>query len=135
MTHHQQPLMSKVIVESLRRAEDVRGQVFEPLDAAGLAQQRNVHVVTTLPGHIRGNHFHLKGTEVTVVVGPLRVRYREADEEITVDVPSGEVWRFVFPPRVPHAFQNTGDGVALIVSFNSEVHDPQHPDTQREVLL
>ena len=124
-----------VTVEKLRRAIDVRGQVFEPLDALGLSSQRNVHVVTTLPGHIRGNHYHHEGSEVTAVMGPARVRYREGTQVTTLDIPPAEVWRFVFPPLVPHAFQNTGDDVMVIVSFNSMSHDPQRPDTQREVLL
>jgi dTDP-4-dehydrorhamnose 3,5-epimerase-like enzyme len=126
---------STVMVEPLRRAVDARGQVFEPLDALGLAAQRNVHVVTTLPQQIRGNHFHDCGTEVSVVVGPARVRYRIGEDITTVDVPADEAWRFVFPPRVTHAFQNTGTGLMLIVSFNTQPHDPQHPDTTRDVIL
>ena len=128
-------MTGRVIVDILRRAIDARGQVFEPLDAAGLAEQRNMHVVTTQPGHIRGNHFHTRGTEVTAVIGPARVRYRDAGEIVTVDVPADEVWRFVFPPGVTHAFQNTGAATLLIVSFNSLPHDPQQPDTTRDVIL
>lgn len=125
----------KVIVEPLRRTLDARGQVFEPLDALGLAAQRNVHVVTTLPQNIRGNHYHHEGTEVSVVVGPARVRYRIGADVTTVDVPADEAWRFVFPPRVTHAFQNTGAGPMLIISFNTRAHDPERPDTTREVIL
>lgn len=124
-----------VIVEQLRRAMDARGQVFEPLDALGLSEQRNIHVVTTRPQQIRGNHYHHSGTEVTAVVGPARVRYRAGAELVTVDIPCDEVWRFVFPPGVAHAFQNIGTGVMLIVSFNTVPHDPQNPDTTRDVIL
>jgi UDP-2-acetamido-2,6-beta-L-arabino-hexul-4-ose reductase len=125
----------KVLVEQLRRATDARGQVFEPLDAMGLAAQRNVHVVLTYPGHVRGNHFHDAGTEVTAVLGPARVRYRQGTEITTIDVPSDEVWRFSFPPGVTHAFQNTGDAPLIIVSFNSLPHDPGKADTTRDVIL
>jgi UDP-2-acetamido-2,6-beta-L-arabino-hexul-4-ose reductase len=129
------PNESRVRIEQLRRAIDERGQVFEPLDADGLAAQRNVHVVLTHPGHIRGNHVHASGSEVTVVAGPARVRYREGAEVKTIDVPAAEVWRFSFPPGVAHAFQNTGDAPMVIVSFNTQTHDPDRPDTAREVLL
>jgi dTDP-4-dehydrorhamnose 3,5-epimerase-like enzyme len=124
-----------VTIDKLRRAVDERGQVFEPLDAAGLSAQRNVHVVVTQPGHIRGNHFHHAGTEVTAVVGPARVRYRERTEVTTLDVPADEAWRFIFPAGVVHAFQNTGIAPMLLVSFNTVAHDPQNPDTSREVIL
>ena len=124
-----------VLVEKLRCAADARGEVFEPLDAAGLAPQRNVHVVTTGPGHVRGNHFHRVGTEVSTVIGPALVRYRESGRMTDVTVPAGETWRFTFPPGVVHAFQNIGDAPMLIVSFNTQVHDPAQPDVVREVIL
>jgi dTDP-4-dehydrorhamnose 3,5-epimerase-like enzyme len=126
---------SSVIIERLRRAEDQRGYVYEPLDAAGLSEQRNVHVVITEPGHIRGNHFHPTGTEVTAVSGPARVRFKDGERIETHDVPNGETWRFTFPAGVIHAFQNTGTGPQVIVSFNSLPHDPANPNTVREVIL
>ena len=124
-----------VTVERMRCAVDQRGQVFEPLDALGLADQRNVHVVVTAPGHTRGNHFHTLGTEVTAIIGPAQVRYREDGVVHDLEVPAGEVWRMTFPPGVAHAFRNTGDAVQLIVSFNTEPHDPANPDTTRAVIL
>lgn len=126
---------SCVLVERLRRATDVRGEVFDPLDAATLATQRNVHVVLTGPGHIRGNHFHPVGTEISTVVGPALARYREAGQLVDVTIPAGEVWRFTFPPGVVHAFRNTGDALMLIVSFNTVSRDALEPDTTREVIL
>lgn len=127
--------MSRVLVEPLRRATDARGSVVEPLDALGLAAQRNVHVVLTGPQHIRGNHFHTRSTEVTAVVGPALVRYREDGELHAVEVPAHEVWRFTFPAGVTHAFQNPGPSTMIIVSFNSLPHDPADPDTTRDVIL
>jgi UDP-2-acetamido-2,6-beta-L-arabino-hexul-4-ose reductase len=124
-----------VKIQKFRCASDARGQVFEPLELRELGEQRNVHVVLTEPGQIRGNHFHHLGAEVSAVVGPARVRYREGPEVRTVDVPPGEAWRFTFAPGVVHAFQNTGSAPMIIVSFNTVAHDPQNPDTQREVIL
>ena len=124
-----------VQIDVLRRASDARGFVFEPLDASGLQAQRNVHVVLTAPQQIRGNHYHLHGDEVSAVVGPARVRYRDGDVLKTIDVPAEEVWRFCFPPRVTHAFQNTGASPMVIVSFNSLAHDPAAADVVRDVIL
>jgi dTDP-4-dehydrorhamnose 3,5-epimerase-like enzyme len=124
-----------VKVERLRTAVDARGDVFEPLDAAGLSAQRNVHVVWTHPGQVRGNHFHSEGYEISAVRGPALVRYREGGELTELHVPPGEAWRFTFPPGVVHAFQNTGETPMIIVSFNTTPHDPARPDTTREVVL
>jgi hypothetical protein len=64
-------------IEILSAFKDARGSLFEPLDDATLARQRNVHVVITAPGAVRGNHFHTASTEVTAVVGPALVRLKE----------------------------------------------------------
>jgi dTDP-4-dehydrorhamnose 3,5-epimerase-like enzyme len=124
-----------VAIERLRRASDQRGYVYEPLDDALLKGQRNVHVVVTNPGEIRGNHCHPTGTEVTAVSGPVRVRIKEGNSTLTYDVPEGETWRFTFPAGVTHAFQNIGTTPIVIVSFNSLPHDPADPDTTRDVIL
>lgn len=126
--------MSKVSIDVLRVAQDARGYVFEPL-GSGFGEFRNVHVVYTVPGVVRGNHYHVIGTEVCSVTGPTLVRYREAGKISDVQVPPGEVWRFTFPPGVAHAFRNQGTEPSVIAAFNTEAHDPAHPDAIREVLL
>jgi UDP-2-acetamido-2,6-beta-L-arabino-hexul-4-ose reductase len=125
----------RTIVEPVRTHRDARGALFEPLDEAGLAPQRNVHVVLTEPGAIRGNHRHGTGTEVTVVMGPAFVRLKEQDCVRDVEVPPGETWRFTIPPGVVHAYRNPGPGTMVLVAFNTEVHDPANPDTFREEIL
>ena len=124
-----------VVIERLRRASDPRGYVYEPLRDGEFAAQRNVHVVITEPGAVRGNHFHPTGTEITAVSGPARVRIKQGGDTQTHDIPDGETWRFTFPPGVVHAFQNTGTAPLVIVSFNSLPHDPANPNTQRDVIL
>jgi UDP-2-acetamido-2,6-beta-L-arabino-hexul-4-ose reductase len=123
----------------LHQSRDARGVVFEPLDAAALAMQRNVHVVLSAPGAVRGNHYHRAQHEVTVVVGPARVAWRVAASATapieTVDVPAGAAWRFEFPPGITHAFENTGRETQVLVAFASQPHDPANPDTFRDPLL
>lgn len=122
----------------LRLARDARGIVFEPVDAAELARQRNCHVVLTEPGCVRGNHWHRHATEITVVLGPARVRIRRAEggEDVQdVVVPDGQAFRFVFPPGVAHALENTGDRPMLAVAFSDQTHDRSQPDVVAEVLL
>jgi dTDP-4-dehydrorhamnose 3,5-epimerase-like enzyme len=126
--------MSQVVIEVLRVALDSRGYVFEPLGSS-FDGFRNVHVVYTVPGVVRGNHYHLKGTEVCSVSGPTLVRYREGAAIHDSRVPDGQVWRFTFPPGVAHAFRNEGATPCVIAAFNTEVHDPAHSDAVKEVLL
>ncbi len=129
------PAADAVRIEILTCHRDPRGTVFEPLAANDIAKYRNVHVVITLPGAIRGNHQHVRGSEITSVVGPVLVRYREAESLRDVEVPAGEVWRFTFPPGVAHAFKNTGQQPFILASFNTEEHDQTAPDAVRDVLI
>ena len=125
-----------VKIEVLRVAKDGRGYVFEPMEPAGLAGRfRNVHVVYTIPGVVRGNHRHIVGTEICSVSGPTLVRYKQNHAVHDVRVPEGEIWRFEFPPGVAHAFRNEGTQPSLLAAFNTEEHDPGKPDAVKDVLI
>ncbi len=114
---------------------DARGLVFEPLSGPELAGMRNVHLVLTEPGHVRGNHRHARGTERMVVLGPATVRVRRAGQVEETRVPAGEAWRFEFPPGVAHAVLATGERTGLLVAFRDTPHDPDQPDTFRDTLF
>lgn len=125
--------VKQVEIQTLVAHRDARGFLYEPLDTAQLTEYRNVHVVVSEPGAVRGNHRHIVGVETTTLTGPALVRYRSEDMVQDVAVPAGEIWRFRFPAGVPHAFRNDGDRPMVLVSFNTVEHDPA--DTVREVLI
>jgi UDP-2-acetamido-2,6-beta-L-arabino-hexul-4-ose reductase len=100
-----------------------------------LAEQGNCHLTLTEPGCIRGNHFHRRGSEVTVVIGPALARYRDGEGVVDQVVAPGQVMRFEIPPGVGHAFQNTGDGPMILLGFNTKPHDPADPDVVADVLI
>jgi len=125
----------KTQIEQLGKKADERGWVVEPLGPEGLVHQRNVHLVITAPGKVRGNHWHQRGTEVMVVVGPALVRLREDGEIRDIEIPPDEVWRFTIPPGVAHAIKNTGLNPLILLGFNTERHDPARPDVVRDLLL
>jgi len=133
--HRAQLKGMKVQVDVVRTIGDQRGLVFEPVGPEQLQGQRNVHVVLTEPGQVRGNHYHRLGTEVLVVMGPALVRWKEDGELRDHEVPSGAVHRFLLPPLTPHAIKNTGNAPILMLGFNTVGHDPDQPDTCREVLI
>jgi dTDP-4-dehydrorhamnose 3,5-epimerase-like enzyme len=126
---------TEVEIQQLKVHADGRGSVFEPLEPALLHGWRNVHAVVTEPGAIRGNHRHLRGTEITAVLGPALVRYACGERVEEVSVPPGEAWRFMFPPGTAHAFKNTGSKPFVLVSFNTEAHDAARPDVERVELI
>jgi hypothetical protein len=63
------------------------------------------------------------------------VRFRENAVVTDVGVPENRVYRFVFPPTVPHAIKNTGDRPSILVAFNTVEHDRDNPDTVQEILI
>src|SRR3982751_1998466 len=97
-------MLPQVIAEPLTPSRDARGFVIEPLSVTQLTAQHNVHVVWTTAGAIRGNHHHVRGTEVTSVLGHALVRYREANGIRGCPDHQRGPYRFTFPPKVAHAF-------------------------------
>jgi dTDP-4-dehydrorhamnose 3,5-epimerase-like enzyme len=125
----------RVIIEPIAFPTDGRGLVLEPIGPDTLPHQRNAHLVVTVPGGIRGNHHHVRGLEITVVLGPALFRYRDGEEIRNFHVPDGRAYRFTIPPGVGHAFQNIGDQPLILLGFNTVAHDPEHPDVVRDVLI
>jgi dTDP-4-dehydrorhamnose 3,5-epimerase-like enzyme len=125
----------KVLVEPVNVFSDIRGVVFEPIRPDELNLQRNAHVVISLPGAIRGNHFHKVGTEIITVTGPARVAVRENDAVRDIEVPDHQVIRFTIPPNVSHAIKNTGKEATVLMAFNTKEHDPENPDTVEDILM
>ena len=122
-------------VERLTVHSDLRGCVFEPLEEKDFPGQKNVHVVVTHPGGIRGNHCHQRGTEIITVTGRALVRIRDKGKVRDVAVMDGEAFRFTFPPGVSHAIQNTGGKDNILAAFNTQVHDPENPDSVSDPLI
>jgi dTDP-4-dehydrorhamnose 3,5-epimerase-like enzyme len=129
------PMGPTIKIEPLAPWTDPRGLVLEPLGPDELPIQRNAHLTLTEPGCIRGNHYHERGSEVTVVLGPALARYRDGDEVRDFLVPEGQAYRFSIPPGVAHAFRNTGAAPMVLIGFNTEPHDPARPDVVRDVLI
>ncbi len=125
----------KTLIETVTTHRDARGALFEPVEVGHIPATRNVHVVLTEPGFVRGNHRHVVGTEISVVMGPAQVRLKEEGVVRDIAVPAGETWRFTIPAGVTHAYRNPGPGTMLLIGFNSELHDPAKPDAVRDEIL
>ena len=97
--------------------------------------QKNGHVVISKPGVIRGNHYHLNGTETLAVMGPALLRFKEADEIYDFEVPLEQVYKFVIPPKVAHAIKNIGEKDNILIAFNTVLHNPENPDVISETLM
>jgi dTDP-4-dehydrorhamnose 3,5-epimerase-like enzyme len=119
----------------LRAVSDLRGIVFEPVEAGDIERYKNAHVVVSGPGVVRGNHYHPRGEETMAVMGPALVRTGDKRGTKDIEVPAGEVYQFMFPPGMSHAVKNLSDQSNVLMAFNTVVHDPGDPDTVRDIIL
>ncbi len=126
-----------VSYERLTVLTDQRGLVLELLAVEDFVSQRNAHIVVSLPGIVRGNHYHTKGLETITILGPSLVRFRDQGKIEEVIVPDKEAYRFVFRPGVSHAIKNLSREANILVAYtlNTLEHDPADPDTHRDLLI
>ena len=125
----------KVKIDQLKTHSDLRGVVFEPIEKESIYAQMNSHVVISGPDVIRGNHYHLRGTETIAVVGPALLRFREGNDIYDFEVPSKQVYKFVIPPKVAHAIKNIGNKDNILIAFNTVAHNSEKPDVISEILM
>ena len=125
----------KVKVDQLKMHDDERGIVFEPLENDLIGSQQNSHVVISRPGAIRGNHYHVYGTETISVTGPALLRFKEENKVYDFEVPARQVFKFVIPPNIAHAIKNTGGDDNVLIAFNTVPHNPDRPDVIAEILM
>jgi len=125
----------KVKIDQLQTHSDLRGIVFEPIEKESIYAQMNSHVVISEPDVIRGNHYHLYGTETIAVVGPALLRFKEGNDIYDFEVPSKQVYKFVIPPKVAHAIKNIGKNDNILIAFNTVAHNSKKPDVISEILI
>ena len=125
----------KVKINQLKTHSDLRGIVFEPIEIESICTQQNCHIVISKPGIVRGNHYHLYGTETIAVAGPALLRFKEGTDVYDFEVHSEQVYKFVIPPKVSHAIKNIGEKDNILIAFNTFPHDSKKPDVITEILM
>jgi UDP-2-acetamido-2,6-beta-L-arabino-hexul-4-ose reductase len=92
-------------------------------------------VSTTLPGQVRGEHFHLRKIErFHVLSGEAEIALRRVltDETVRFRV-SGERPAVIDMPTLwAHSIRNVGAGELVTLFWADQLHDPASPDTYRE---
>ena len=114
---------------ALKKHADHRGAFFEVVRAWGQGQ---TSISTTVPGVIRGEHYHLDKVErFAVISGEANIRVRRlfTDDVIEFAVTGDEPCFIDMPPLCTHDITNTG-GSELVTLFWSHDHfDPANGDT------
>ncbi len=123
-------MTSKVQITELNNSGDARGVSFSaPAEAlAFVGRMADVHLASTEPGAVRGNHYHLRRREAIVVMpGPKWSFHWDEGEESTAQhcaFDGGGAVLILVPPDASHAMRNDGHGTLWWVAISSETYDP-----------
>lgn len=114
---------------ALEKKSDSRGCLGEFLKASGFGQ---IFVSNTLPGVIRGNHYHNTKTEKFLVVeGEAVVALRNifCSDVIEYKVSGSELRVIDIPPGCAHSIKNTGSGNLVTLFWANQILDLGNADT------
>jgi dTDP-4-dehydrorhamnose 3,5-epimerase-like enzyme len=132
-------MTEKVHIQELSNTGDVRGFSFTaPAEAlAFVGRMLDVHLASTKPGSIRGNHYHLRRREAIVVLPGAKwslhwdegdgssAQHRRFDGSVAVLV--------LVSPGASHAVRNDGDCDLWLTAISSESYDPAESVTRKVV--
>jgi dTDP-4-dehydrorhamnose 3,5-epimerase-like enzyme len=129
----------KLQILELPNFGDARGLSFTvPAEAlAFVGRMSDVHLASTKPGAVRGNHYHLRRREAIIVMpgskwslhwdegnnSPAEHREFEGGKAVLVLVSPGE----------SHAVRNDGDRELWLVAISSESYDPAESVSRKVV--
>jgi oxalate decarboxylase/phosphoglucose isomerase-like protein (cupin superfamily) len=128
---------SELIVTVLKDSGDGRGSSFpvpEGCFASGFPV-RDAHLSTLMPGHVRGDHFHVARHEILLVMSVDRWSLHwDTGDGTPVDVrlfdgPGAAVIRV--PPHASHAIRNDGSTPLQIIGLTDGPYDAAAPDAYR----
>jgi oxalate decarboxylase/phosphoglucose isomerase-like protein (cupin superfamily) len=123
-------LERKIRIVELGNTGDARGFSFtapaEALDFLGCVA--DLHLASTAPGAVRGNHYHLRKREAIILLpGTAWSLHWDEDEGTPVQHRSFDGSSAVMAlvsPGVSHAVRNDGETPLWLVAGSSEPYDP-----------
>jgi UDP-2-acetamido-2,6-beta-L-arabino-hexul-4-ose reductase len=124
-------------VRRLKIYEDPRGYLFEVIRFLddGVPAAGQVYVYSVEPGHRRGDHYHLKKREwLTCVHGSVTALLSDGKGHSRAVRLSAKTPEIIYAgPGTSHALLNEGTSAGVILSYSSEPHSDEAPDTYPSV--
>jgi UDP-2-acetamido-2,6-beta-L-arabino-hexul-4-ose reductase len=111
---------------------DERGELFET--ARARRTDSLSFVSTTVPGAVRGQHFHRRKVERFLVIeGEVEIRLRRmiTGEEVTFRVSGRQPAAVDMPTLWAHSLKNVGATTAVTAFWSNDLLDAQNSDTYR----
>jgi oxalate decarboxylase/phosphoglucose isomerase-like protein (cupin superfamily) len=129
----------KIQISELGNRGDARGFGFttppEALEFVG--QIQDMHLASTAPGAVRGNHYHLRRREAIVVLpGTAWSLHWDEGEGMAAQhrrFDGGSAVLVLVSPGSSHAVRNDGSSLLWLVACSSELFDPTETVARRVV--
>lgn len=117
--------------------EDQRGRLFEILrfEDQEIPGQGQLYTFSIEPRQRRGDHYHEEKSEwFTCVYGEsVLLLSAEQGPEAAIRLSAQDPKIVYAGPHVTHAVLNDTETVAVFVSYGSQQHDPDRPDTFKRI--
>lgn len=120
-------LRERIRVFNRMPAHDARGWLLKPFTGQEGHEAREVYVVYSLPGQVRGQHYHRLATELfTVLEGQARLELLElhSGARCALTLRSEEPMTVEVPPGVAHAIIAEGAGPLMLLAVATQPYDP-----------
>ncbi len=123
-------MTEKIRITELNDSGDARGFSFTaPAEALGfVGRMADVHLASTKPGAVRGNHYHLRRRQAIVVLPGAKWSFHwdEGDESVAQhrEFDGGRAVLVLVSPGASLAVRNDGDGNLWLLTISSETYDP-----------
>jgi dTDP-4-dehydrorhamnose 3,5-epimerase-like enzyme len=129
---------NKVQISDLNNSGDARGFSFTaPAEAlAFVGRMSDVHMASTKPGSVRGNHYHLKRREAIVVLPGTKWSFHWDEDEKSAqhrDFDGSTAVQILISPGASHAVRNDGDALLWLIAISSETYDPAESVSRKVV--
>ncbi|HUO17506.1 MAG TPA: hypothetical protein VMX38_21165 [Verrucomicrobiae bacterium] len=129
----------KIQIQELGNMGDTRGLSFTaPSEAlAFVGRMADVHLASTKPGAVRGNHYHLRRREAIVVLPGTKWSLHWDDGESTLpqhrSFDGASAIMVLISPGASHAVRNDGETILWLFAISSESYDPAESVTRRVI--
>jgi oxalate decarboxylase/phosphoglucose isomerase-like protein (cupin superfamily) len=129
----------KIQITELRNSGDGRGFSFTaPAEAlAFVGRMSDVHLASTNPGAVRGNHYHLRRREAILVLPGTKwsLHWDEAEASAPQhrEFEGKSAVLVLVSPGASHAVRNDGEGLLWLAAISSESYDPAESVTRKVV--
>jgi len=129
----------KIQISELSNSGDARGFSFTaPVEALEyVGRMADVHLASTKPGAVRGNHYHLRRRAAIVVLPGAKWSFHwdEGDETAAQhrEFDGSRAVLVLVAPGASHAVRNEGEDLLWLIAISSEQYDPAESVTRKVV--